>query len=107
MDEESFSGSLLEYPQYTRPNVYKGMEVPAVLSSGNHEEIRKWRLFKSLQKTLRNRPDLIQKARTDGTLTEEAEKMIGMLTDFVTYKNDRKQKSKLRYVQSRTKDSGK
>ena len=107
LDEESFSGSLLEYPQYTRPNVYKGMEVPSVLSSGNHEEIRKWRLFKSLQKTLRNRPDLIQKARTDGTLTEEAEKMIGTLTDFVTYKNDRKQKSKLRYVQSRTKDSGK
>ena len=54
LDEESFSDNLLEYPQYTRPNVYKGMEVPAVLQSGNHEEIRKWRLRKSLQKTLKN-----------------------------------------------------
>ncbi len=103
LDEESFSGDLLEYPQYTRPNVYKGMEVPSVLSSGNHEEIRKWRLKKSLQKTLRNRPDLIQQARMMGTLSEEAEKMIEQLTDFVSYKNNRKQKSKLRCIQERIK----
>ena len=99
LEEESFSDNLLEYPQYTRPNVYKGMEVPAVLSSGNHEKIRKWRLEKSIQKTLRNRPDLIQKARMTGTLTQEAEKMIEELTGFVSYKNDRKKSRKLRSIQ--------
>ncbi len=92
LDEESFSGNLLEYPQYTRPNVYKGMEVPAVLCSGNHEEIRKWRLKKSIEKTLRNRPDLICRARNSGTLTSEAEKMIEELTEFVKLKNSRKKK---------------
>ncbi len=92
LDEESFSGCLLEYPQYTRPNVYKGMEVPDVLIGGNHEEIRKWRLEKSLQKTFRNRPDLIQKGRMTGTLSEEAEKMIEELSEFISLKNNRKQK---------------
>ena len=101
LDEESFSDGLLEYPQYTRPGVYKGMEVPQVLTGGNHEEIRKWRLRKSLQKTLRNRPDLIQKARMDGTLSTEAEKMIEELTDFVTYKNDRKKSRQLRSLRAK------
>ena len=92
LDEESFSDNLLEYPQYTRPNVYKGMEAPAVLQSGNHEEIRKWRLRKSLQKTLKNRPDLIYKARMMGTLSEEAEKMIDELAEYVNLKHDSKKK---------------
>lgn len=99
LDEESYSDGLLEYPQYTRPPVYKDMEVPDVLLSGNHEKIRKWRLEKSIQKTLRNRPDLIQKARMTGTLTQEAEKMIEELTGFVSYKNDRKKSRKLRSIQ--------
>lgn len=73
LDEESFSSGLLEYPQYTHPAVYRDMAVPEVLLGGNHEEIRKWRLKKSLQKTLMNRPDLIQKAREQGLLTSEAE----------------------------------
>ncbi len=103
LDEESFSDGLLEYPQYTRPNVYKGMEVPAVLSSGNHEEIRKWRLRKSLQRTLRNRPDLIQTGRMTGTLSAEAEKMIDELADFVSYKNNSKQGRMLRSVQEKLK----
>ena len=103
LDEESFSGSLLEYPQYTRPSVYKGMKVPEVLTNGNHEEIRKWRLRKSLQKTLKNRPDLIQNARLTGTLSDEAEKMIEELAGFVTYKNDRKQSRMLRSVQEKLK----
>ena len=101
LDEESFADNLLEYPQYTRPSVYHGMEVPEVLQGGNHEEIRKWRLRKSLQKTLRNRPDLIFKARSEGTLSEEAEKMIEELTDFVTYKNDRKKSRQLRFLKNR------
>ncbi|MBP3367396.1 MAG: tRNA (guanosine(37)-N1)-methyltransferase TrmD [Treponema sp.] len=105
LDEESFSGSLLEYPQYTRPNVYKGMEVPPVLISGNHEEIRKWRLEKSLQKTLRNRPDLLYSAAAAGTLAQEAKDMIKELTGFVSYKNDRKKKSRLRAVQERIRRS--
>ena len=101
LNEESFSGALLEYPQYTRPSVYKGMEVPSVLISGNHEEIRKWRLKKSLQKTLMNRPDLIWRAREAGTLSSEAEKMIEELAEHIDYKNDRKQRRKLRSVQER------
>ena len=57
--DESFDDGLLEYPQYTRPEVYDGNEVPSVLLSGNHEEIRKWRRFKSLERTYHNRPDLL------------------------------------------------
>ena len=76
LEEESHSDGLLEYPQYTRPAVYKGMEVPEVLLSGNHENIRKWRLRKRLEKTLRVRPDMIAKARENGQLSKEAEKMI-------------------------------
>ena len=63
LEEESHSDGLLEYPQYTRPAVYKGMEVPEVLLSGNHENIRKWRLKKRLEKTLKKytRYDLVCK----------------------------------------------
>ena len=103
LDEESFSGGLLEYPQYTRPVVYKGLEVPEVLTGGNHEQIRKWRLKKSLQKTLLNRPELIQQARLSGTLSEEAQKMIEELAEHVDYKNDRKQRKKLRSLQEKLK----
>jgi tRNA (guanine37-N1)-methyltransferase len=61
------SGGLLDYPHYTRPPEFRGAEVPAVLSSGNHEDIRRWRRRQSLSKTLQNRPDLL----VDATLTEE------------------------------------
>ncbi len=57
-DEESFSDGLLEYPQYTRPPVFHGAEVPPVLLSGNHEAIRKWRRTQSLRATRKLRPDL-------------------------------------------------
>jgi len=57
--EESFSGKLLEYPQYTRPREYKGMHVPEVLLSGNHEQIRQWRYSEALKRTLERRPDLL------------------------------------------------
>ena len=76
LEEESYCDGLLEYPQYTHPEEWKGMKVPPVLLSGNHEEIRKWRLKKRLMKTMANRPDLIASARAKGQLTEEAEKMI-------------------------------
>lgn len=57
---ESFSDGLLEYPQYTRPVEYRGMTVPKVLQSGHHAEIEKWRKEASLEKTRRNRPDLLE-----------------------------------------------
>jgi tRNA (guanine37-N1)-methyltransferase len=62
MEEESFSDGLLEYPQYTRPPVFRGMEVPEVLLSGNHAEIKRWRRRESLKRTYRRRPDLLEQA---------------------------------------------
>lgn len=59
-DEESFSNGCLEYPQYTRPEVFDGMKVPDVLISGHHENIRKWRRLKSLENTFRKRPDMLE-----------------------------------------------
>jgi tRNA (guanine37-N1)-methyltransferase len=53
------SGGLLDYPHYTRPAEFRGLAVPEVLSSGNHEQIRRWRREQALKKTLRNRPDLL------------------------------------------------
>jgi len=58
--EESFSGPVLEYPQYTRPEGFRGYAVPPVLLSGNHAEIRLWRRKESLRRTLRKRPDLLE-----------------------------------------------
>lgn len=57
--EESFSAGLLEYPQYTRPQVYRGLSVPDVLVSGNHAEVAKWRAEKALEITRERRPDLL------------------------------------------------
>lgn len=57
--EESFSNGLLEYPQYTRPEVFEGEKVPEVLLSGNHQNIDKWRKEKSLEITKLKRPDLL------------------------------------------------
>jgi tRNA (guanine37-N1)-methyltransferase len=57
---ESFSGWLLDYPQYTRPPEYRGMKTPNVLLSGNHAEIDQWRRLRAIEKTLRRRPDLIE-----------------------------------------------
>lgn len=69
------SGGLLDYPHYTRPPEFRGAEVPAVLSSGNHEDIRRWRRRQSLSKTLRNRPDLL----VDAPLTEEDRTLLDEL----------------------------
>lgn len=61
-DNESFSkNDLLDYPQYTRPSDFKGWEVPEILLSGNHAEIEKWRKEKSIEKTKKARPDLVEK----------------------------------------------
>ena len=58
--EESFSGGLLEYPQYTKPQEFMGIKVPDVLLSGNHAEIAKWRKEKAEEITRKNRPDLLK-----------------------------------------------
>lgn len=58
--EESFTNGLLEYPQYTRPEIYRGRAVPSVLLGGNHKDIAKWREEKSLEITMKNRPDLFK-----------------------------------------------
>lgn len=60
LKDESFSAGLLEYPQYTRPSVYKGLAVPEVLLSGNHEKVDAWRREQSLEITRKNRPDLLK-----------------------------------------------
>jgi tRNA (guanine37-N1)-methyltransferase len=59
--DESFSRGLLEYPQYTRPREFMEMQVPEVLLSGNHEEIRRWRRKQSLKRTILRRPDLMER----------------------------------------------
>lgn len=64
-EDDSFSSGLLEYPQYTRPEDFRGKKVPSVLMSGHHENIRKWRLTESLKKTLARRPDLLEQYETN------------------------------------------
>jgi len=68
------SGGLLDYPHYTRPADFRGMKVPEVLVNGNHEDIKRWRRRSALEKTLRNRPDLLdqkQLSREDKELLAE------------------------------------
>ncbi|MDR1251942.1 MAG: tRNA (guanosine(37)-N1)-methyltransferase TrmD [Treponema sp.] len=76
LEEESFSGGLLEYPQYTRPEVYDTIKVPDVLLSGHHEKIRRWRLEKRVEKTLRLRPDLIRQGGELRLFSGETESII-------------------------------
>lgn len=72
---DSFYNGLLEHPQYTRPREFEGMAVPEVLLSGDHAKIAKWRREKSLEITLRNRPDLLETAE----LTEADRKYLAQL----------------------------
>src|ERR1700742_4528389 len=60
--EESFAAGLLDWPHYTRPEVFEGRAVPPVLSSGNHAHIRRWRLEQARERTRQRRPDLLQQA---------------------------------------------
>ncbi|WP_373844840.1 tRNA (guanosine(37)-N1)-methyltransferase TrmD [Clostridium sp.] len=70
--EESFYNGLLEYPQYTRPECFEGENVPKVLLSGHHDNIRKWRRYKSLTITKTRRPDLFKQI----TLSKEDKKLL-------------------------------
>ena len=73
--EDSFEDGLLEYPHYTRPRVFNGKSVPAVLLSGDHEKIRLWRRKESLKRTLERRPDLLKTAQ----LNEEDKGILAKL----------------------------
>ena len=76
-EDDSFANGLLEYPQYTRPYEYDGNKVPDILLTGHHENIRKWRLYKSLEKTYNHRPDLLEKLE----LTGEQSKMLAQIIE--------------------------
>jgi len=75
INEESFLGGLLEYPQYTRPEVFEGISVPDVLKSGHHENIEKWRRREAIKTTYYKRPDLLKNAK----LTDEEKEFIEKL----------------------------
>ena len=70
--EDSFADGLLDCPHYTRPEEYRGRRVPEVLLSGNHEEIRRWRLKQALGRTFERRPDLL----AGRALTPEEETLL-------------------------------
>ena len=80
--EESFSQGLLEYPQYTRPEVFEEQQVPEVLLSGNHQMIDKWRREQSLKRTLEKRPDLLEKV----DLSDEDKKILEKIKNDVPNK---------------------
>jgi tRNA (guanine37-N1)-methyltransferase len=74
-DSTCSSGGLLDYPHYTRPADFRGMAVPEVLVSGNHEDIRRWRRRTAIEKTLRNRPDLLDRIE----LSSEDQRLLATL----------------------------
>jgi tRNA (guanine37-N1)-methyltransferase len=74
-DSTCGSGGLLDYPHYTRPADFRGMTVPEVLLNGDHQEIRRWRRQRALEKTLRNRPDLLEGVK----LSDEDEKILARI----------------------------
>ena len=63
LDEESFAAGMLEYPQYTRPEEFRGMTVPEILLSGDHAKIRAWREAEAKRRTARRRPDLLERRK--------------------------------------------
>ena len=76
-DSTCSSGGLLDYPHYTRPADFRGMTVPEVLVSGNHEDIRRWRRRSALEKTFRNRPDLLDRVE----LSEEDKELLAEIRE--------------------------
>lgn len=69
-EDDSFSNSLLEYPQYTRPEVFRGMKVPEILLSGDHGKIAEWRKRQSLERTKKYRPDLLDEPELKDKITD-------------------------------------
>ena len=81
---DSFSDGLLDWPHYTRPEVYRGCNVPPVLLSGNHEKIRQWRLKQSLGRTWQRRPELLN----DLALTEEQKRLLEEFKQTLSQQDD-------------------
>ena len=80
-EQDSFSDGLLDCPHYTRPESMDGLDVPAVLLSGNHEHIRRWRLQQSLGRTLLRRPELLENL----ALTGEQEQLLAEFVDDIKH----------------------
>lgn len=72
VENDSFAGGILDFPQYTRPREFRGLKVPQVLFSGDHKKIERWRRKKALEKTVRQRPDLV----THKTLVPEDRRLL-------------------------------
>ncbi len=84
LQEESFENGLLEYRQYTRPAVYRGLEVPEVLMSGNHKQIDDYKLMDSIRETIRFRPDLVESCQYDENIRKRISKIkqeLGHVSD--------------------------
>jgi len=75
--EESFAAGLLEYPQYTRPASFRGQDVPAILTSGDHGAVGRWRLKESLRRTRQRRPELLADRRPN----PEEQRLLGEIAD--------------------------
>jgi tRNA (guanine37-N1)-methyltransferase len=84
VEEESFSWGLLDYPHFTRPREFQGLSVPDILISGNHKEIVRWRRKEALKKTIKQRPDLINKIK----LSDEDKKIISEIKKYCEDEND-------------------
>ncbi|WP_296147119.1 tRNA (guanosine(37)-N1)-methyltransferase TrmD [uncultured Corynebacterium sp.] len=105
-EEDSFSDGLLEGPSYTKPRTWRGIDAPEILLSGDHGKIARWRRDQSLERTQRVRPELIEKARQDGTLDKgdlftldarEVSTDIGVIMSATAWeKNQNKVAKKLR-----------
>src|SRR4030042_1121262 len=80
LEEDSHIGGLLEYPQYTRPPVYRGLATPSVLLSGDHGDIARWRRQQSMLRTAKRRPDLIEK----GCLSPEDKSLLRKIFELKT-----------------------
>jgi tRNA (guanine37-N1)-methyltransferase len=85
IEGESFYEGLLEYPQYTRPGVFEGMEVPSILLEGHHKKIRRWRRKQALARTLARRPDLLKNRVWDA---EEQELLDEIRSESSDYKGE-------------------
>ena len=92
--EESFEDHFLEYPHYTRPRVFQGLEVPSVLLSGDHRRIQLWRRTQSIKRTLERRPDLLEKAflsEEDKCILEELKQKHGKPSQIGDQESDHDQ----------------
>jgi tRNA (guanine37-N1)-methyltransferase len=76
LEEESFENGLLEYPQWTRPEIFDNIRIPEILLSGHHKNIGQWRLQKSIEKTKQNRPELLAKGLMNNLFDDEKKKEI-------------------------------